>query len=43
MTTNTALFIIIILLISLTIYSIFTSNVTEEERDEMLNSEDMFP
>lgn len=35
--------LIVLALIVYTIYAIKTSRVTEEERDEMLNSEDMFP
>jgi len=37
------LFILIILLLSVTIYGIVTNKVTAEERDEMLNDKDMFP
>jgi regulatory protein YycI of two-component signal transduction system YycFG len=43
MTSDNILFIIIILLLSVTVYSIFTSKVTAEERDEMLNDKEMFP
>jgi hypothetical protein len=35
--------LIVLALIVFTIYAIKTNRVTEEERDEMLNSEDMFP
>jgi hypothetical protein len=35
--------LIVLGLIVYTIYAIKTNRVTEEERDEMLNSEDMFP
>ena len=35
--------LIVLALILYTIYAIKTNRVTEEERDEMLNSEDMFP
>lgn len=35
--------LIVLALIVYTIYAIKTNRVTEEERDEMLNSEDMFP
>ena len=35
--------LIVLALIVCTIYAIKTNRVTEEERDEMLNSEDMFP
>ena len=35
--------LIFLALIVYTIYAIKTSRVTEEERDEMLESEDMFP
>ena len=37
------MFLIVSALIVYTIYAIKTNRVTEEERDEMLNSEDMFP
>lgn len=37
------LFILIILLLSYTTYAILNSKVTDEERDEMLDSGDMFP
>ena len=40
---DNSLFLLVILLISYTIYAILTSTITDEERDEMLNSEDMFP
>lgn len=35
--------LIVSALIVYTIYAIITNKVTEQERDEMLNSEDMFP
>lgn len=35
--------LIVLALIVYTVYAIKTNRVTEEERDEMLNSEDMFP
>ena len=37
------LLIIVLLIIGLTIYGIRTNRMTPEERDEMLNDEDMFP
>ena len=37
------LLILIILLLFATFYGIVTNKVTAEERDEMLDSEDMFP
>ena len=37
------LFIFIILLLSFTAYAILNNKVTDEERDEMLDSGDMFP
>jgi hypothetical protein len=43
MTSDNYLFIFIILLLFATFYGIVTSKVTAEERDEMLDSEDMFP
>lgn len=43
MTSDNYLFILIILLISATVYGIVTNKVTAEERDQMLDSEDMFP
>ena len=35
--------LIVSALIVYTIYAIITNKVTEQERDEMLKSEDMFP
>jgi hypothetical protein len=35
--------IIVLLIIGLTIYGIRTNRTTPEERDEMLNDEEMFP
>lgn len=35
--------LIVLALIVYTVYAIMTNKVTDEERDEMLNSEDMFP
>jgi nitrate reductase gamma subunit len=43
MTSDNYLFILIILLISVAVYGIVTNKVTAEERDQMLDSEDMFP
>jgi hypothetical protein len=43
MDSNNILFILVILLISVTIYGIVTNKVTAEERDEMLNDKEMFP
>jgi hypothetical protein len=43
MTSDNYLFIFIILLLFATIYGIVTNKVTAEERDQMLDSEDMFP
>jgi hypothetical protein len=43
MVSSNMLLILVILLLSVTFYSIFTSKVTAEERDEMIDSEDMFP
>jgi p-aminobenzoyl-glutamate transporter AbgT len=37
------LLIFMVFIISLLVYGILTNKVTPEERDEMLNSEDMFP
>jgi hypothetical protein len=37
------LLIVVLLIIGLTIYGIRTNRMTPEERDEMLNDEDMFP
>ena len=37
------LLIIVLLLMGITIYGIRTNRMTPEERDEMLNDEDMFP
>ena len=43
MDSDNILFILVILLISVTIYGIVSNKVTAEERDQMLGSEDMFP
>ena len=43
MTSDNYLFILMILLFGYTIYEVLTSKVTDEERDEMLNDEEMFP
>lgn len=37
------LLIFIVFIIGVTVYGILTNKNTPEERDEMLNSEDMFP
>lgn len=37
------LLIFIVFIISLLVYSLLTSKVTPEERDEMLKSDEMFP
>ena len=37
------LFAFIVFIIGVTVYGILTNRITPEERDEMLNSEDMFP
>jgi len=43
MDSDNILFILVILLISVTIYGIVSNKVTAEERDEMLNDKEMFP
>jgi len=37
------LFAFIVFIIGVTVYGILTNRNTPEERDEMLNSEEMFP
>jgi uncharacterized protein with PQ loop repeat len=37
------LFILVVSIICVLVYGILTNKVTPEERDEMLNSEEMFP
>jgi hypothetical protein len=37
------LLLIVLAIIALTIYGIATSKITPEERDEMLNDENIFP
>lgn len=37
------LFIFTMFIISLLVYGLLTSKVTPEERDEMLNDDEMFP
>lgn len=43
MTSDNYLFIFIVFTICVTVYSLLTSRVTDSERDEMLNSKEMFP
>ena len=43
MTADNYLFIFIVFIICVTVYSVITSRVTDSERDEMLNSEEIFP
>jgi 4-hydroxybenzoate polyprenyltransferase len=43
MTSDNWLGIFILALICVTAYGILTNKVTDEERDEMLNDEEMFP
>lgn len=43
MTSDNYLFILIIALTVYTVYAIITNKVSDRERDEMLDSEDMFP
>lgn len=43
MTADNYLFIFIVSIIALTVYGILTSRVTDAERDEMLDSKEMFP
>lgn len=43
MTAETYLFILFMSILILLVYGIITNKTTEEERDEMLNDEDMFP
>lgn len=38
-----SLFFFTMFIIGLTVYGILTNTCTEEERDEMLNSDEMFP
>lgn len=40
---NVSLFIFTMFIIGLTVYGILTNTNTAEERDEMLNSKEMFP
>jgi hypothetical protein len=42
MTADNYLFIFIVSIIALTVYGILTNRVTDAERDEMLDSEEMF-
>jgi hypothetical protein len=42
MTADNYLFIFIVSIFCITVYGILTNKVTPEERDEMLNSEEMF-
>ena len=37
------LLIFMVFIISLLVYGLLTNKVTSEERDEMLNSDEMFP
>lgn len=43
MTSDNYLFISIILLLAVTGYLIATNNITDKERDAMLNDEEMWP
>lgn len=43
MMSDVILFLFIIALIGTMVYDLATSKVTEEERQEMLNSDEMFP
>ena len=43
MTSNILLFAFIMSIFGLTLYCLYTNDVTEEERDEMLNDEEMWP
>lgn len=37
------LLVFIMFIICLTVYGIITNKITDEERDQMLNSDEMFP